>query len=143
MALTTPSPPIVDPELFRFIAALEVHKAARLRYPLSLLTFELPANAEPLAVAKALARVIRSTDLITSQPERFGLQMLLIDAGPNDAQAVIQCLREIVPNGDVVQCRVRSFPATATSLEDLLSTPSTSTTALPKGMDDEESAASE
>jgi hypothetical protein len=120
MPLATPSPPIIDPDLFRFIAALEVRKAVRLRYPLSLLTFELPANAELLAVATAVARVIRSTDIMTSQPAPFGLQMLLIDAGPNDAQAVIQSLREVVSHGDVAQCRVRSFPATAASLEDLL-----------------------
>jgi hypothetical protein len=120
MALGSPAAPIVDQDLFRFISALEVRKAIRLRYPISLLTIIFPPDAEPRRVADSIARMIRCTDVITYQAAKAALQVLLVDASLDDATSVIRCLRERMPQGDALAWRVRSFPGTATSVEELL-----------------------
>jgi hypothetical protein len=125
MALASPGAPMVNQDLFRFISALEVQKAIRIRYPISLLTIIFRPDAEPRRVADSIARVIRCTDVMTYQAAQTTLQILLVDASLDDTTSVIQRLREHMSPGDAWDWRVKSFPETATSLEDLTQTMAT------------------
>lgn len=120
MVLGGVPPPIVDYGFFRFIGALEVRKATRLQYPLSLLTILLTPNADRRRVAESIGRVIRCTDVMSPHPERPGFQVLLIDASRNDVNPVIRRIQDAAPQGDVFDHRVTSFPATAASVQQLL-----------------------
>lgn len=126
--------PIVGGTGFAVITTLEIYKAARLRYPVSVLAV-LPAGVpEPhrLAeqVAEAIRPVIRSTDVIGLRPSSAGLYVLLIDAAPPDVPAISERIRDEVGrhlfqvDGDrkAVTLRLGSacFPTTANTLKDLM-----------------------
>jgi hypothetical protein len=128
----------VEPATFVLVSELELHKAVRLQYPISLLTLvprpEEGTLAEHEKVGVQLSDVIRlllrSTDLIERPISSAKLRVLLLGALPEDLPAIVSRLETEVTNHRVMtdrgarrvslQVGVASFPMTAATLEELL-----------------------
>lgn len=135
---------IVDGETFDFIAELEVRKAVRLQYYVSLLAVQPEVEGgedapDPGALASQLARVIsqqiRGTDLVGLTRSVPNIHILLINANLRDLPAVIQRILQEVNrhrfqvNGHSKAARLSvggsCFPATASTRQDLFAQAST------------------
>jgi hypothetical protein len=129
---------VVDEAVFDLVARLEIQKALRLQYPVSLLTIRAEAEGEipkPSQLATKLSRVfsavVRGTDLVVAAPAALGilLHLLLVDAHHADLPVVIHRIRDEIKhhrfrvNGARLAVRLAvgaaSFPTTASSLDDL------------------------
>jgi len=131
---TDPSASFVNEETFEFITDLEVRKAVRLQYYLSLLAIEPEVNGEiqePAAVVRQLAQLIqtelRGTDLITlgASPR---LHVLLVNAQLYNLPAIIERIVRQVrrhfevdnkPQAVALSIGGACFPTTARGREDL------------------------
>jgi hypothetical protein len=88
---------LVDETLFRFLIDLEIQKAQRLRYSISLVCFAVERAAtgngevSPESVAESIARYLRSTDAVALWTQGW-LAMLLIDAEPNHLPSIVERL---------------------------------------------------
>jgi diguanylate cyclase (GGDEF)-like protein len=130
-----PSTSLVNEEIFEFITDLEVRKAVRLQYYLSLLAIEPEMNGdiqEPAAVVRQLAQLIqtelRGTDLITlgASPR---LHVLLVNAQLYNLPAIIErIVRQVSrhrfevdhkPQAVALSIGGACFPTTARGREDL------------------------
>ena len=130
---------VVDEDTFDLVTELEIRKAVRLQYYVSLLairpdggTDELP-NAEALAqqLAPILSQQLRGTDLIGLSGDSPQLHVLLINAHLDSLSVVIQRLSEEVSrhvfqiNGKRRALNLAMggscFPTTAGTRQDLFS----------------------
>ena len=120
---------VVDERLFKFVLEMEVRKALRIQYPLLLLTIvrEMPPPARGSAgfadvgsIVEPLSRVIRAGDLIGLVPTGPALRVLLVDAYLEDADGVIERIREELPPEATLRFGVACFPGTATTVEELV-----------------------
>jgi len=110
---------IIDAGAFGMILGLEVKKAQRLRYFVSVVCLRVEhSDATSERVARALARNIRETDCITSRDERTVL-MLLVDAEPDDLTAIVQ---RVIGAVDVRTWSAggASYPNTALTTDELV-----------------------
>jgi len=124
--------------MFALVTELEIRKALRLHYPVSLLAIvSYPESSveitNPGNVAEQLARVIRvllrATDLVRLPTTSSDLQVLLVGARLEHVDAIIQRIRAEVSrhlfqlNGARKAIKVRlgsaCFPTTANTSEDL------------------------
>ncbi len=120
---------VVDERLFKFVLEMEVRKALRIQYPLLLLTIvrQTPATrgsagfADVGSIVEPLSRVIRAGDLIGLVPTGPALRVLLVGAYLEDADGVIERIREEFPRETTLRFGVACFPGTATTVEELLS----------------------
>lgn len=130
--------PIVDAETFKIVTALEMRKALRLQYYVSLLAVEptgpdhvaARTSALALQVARAISHEIRATDLIGLVPHSPCLYVLLVSAGVDSLPRVIERLglevtryRFALERGDEpvhLAIGAGCFPATARDERDLL-----------------------
>lgn len=86
----------VDETLFRFLVELEVAKAQRLRYCVSLICFavdQATPPAGPALLAERFVDRIRSTDIIVPYPAS-SLTLLLVDAQPKTLQSIVRRLTD-------------------------------------------------
>lgn len=129
---------IVEEETFAFVADLEVRKAPRVGYPVSLLAV-VPEVEGPLGdpgalaeqLARAISPILRSTDLIRVSSASTTLHVLLVNASVETLRGVIQRITEEVGahlfqiNGErkavTLSLGGSCFPTTAGTTEDLLS----------------------
>ena len=129
---------VVEEEVFALVIALEIQKAVRLQYPVSLLAIlpkpEVGAEmgaTRPLAeqLSQVIRATIRGTDLIGVSRRSPALQVLLVDAAFEHLPAVAQRVSDEVRrhrfrlNGGSESVRLAigaaCFPTTATSLDEL------------------------
>ena len=90
---------LIDEALFRFMVELEVHKAQRLRYSVSLVYFSIEraatvtGNGEEshTAMAQTIARHLRSTDAVALWTQGW-LALLLVDAEANHLSSIVERL---------------------------------------------------
>jgi len=120
---------VVDERLFKFVLEMEVRKALRIQYPLLLLTIvrQMPPAtrgsagfADVGSIVEPLSRVIRAGDLIGLVPTGPALRVLLVGAYLEDADGVIERIREEFPREATLRFGVACFPGTATTVEELL-----------------------
>ena len=129
----------IDEHRFALVTELELQKAIRLHYPVSILAI-LPDPegdgevADPPRLAGQLARVIglviRGTDLIRLPTATTSLHVLLVDAQFEQLQGIIQRITEEIGRRTFQINRERRpvrlslggacFPSTASTLRDLL-----------------------
>ena len=117
---------VVTKDLFEFLAELEVQKALRLGYPVSVVTIlpvdgslaERPRLLEQMALV--ITRVLRSTDSVADHPTVVGLRLLLVDIAPEDVGRVIRRIVDHVGQTVTLRFGVACFPATARSVSELL-----------------------
>ena len=113
---------VVDEQLFRFLVDLEVRKAQRLRYCVSVVCLAVegvPAETREPALAEIVTRYIRSTDLVTPWAPGF-LALLLVDAEASHLPAILQRLTtrlETIAWSAGGSC----YPKTVTRADDMLS----------------------
>jgi hypothetical protein len=134
-----PGSAIVDQSTFAFMTELEVRKAVRLQYYVSLLGIEIEREGEgeipdPAGVARQVAEAIRShlrgTDVIVVESGRPAITILLVNASIHSLPVVIARITEAVsrrtfkvddreePVGLAIGGAC--FPTTATGAEQLL-----------------------
>ena len=120
---------VVDERLFKFVLEMEVRKALRIQYPLLLLTIvrQMPpltrgsaGFADVGSILEPLSRVIRAGDLIGLVPTGPALRVLLVGAYLEDADGVIERIREEFLRETTLRFGVACFPGTATTVEELL-----------------------
>jgi hypothetical protein len=114
---------IVDDAVFRLLIDMEIQKAQRLRYLVSVVCIHLEAEtgtADASAAVKMLASIIRSTDAVTAR-DGSTVALLLIDADAPSLPTILQRLEvtalEALPWSAGGAC----YPQTAASAEELLS----------------------
>ena len=110
---------IIDGELFRFLVDIEVRKAQRLRYCVSLVC--LAANLRPHPseppFAEIVARHIRATDAVAPWVSS-ALALLLVDAEVTSLPSIVRRLTKDLPTE--WSAGGSGYPRTATGAEDLL-----------------------
>jgi hypothetical protein len=110
---------IIDGELFRFLIDLEVRKAQRLRYCVSLVC--LAANLRPHPseppFAEIIARHIRATDAVARWASA-SLALLLVDAEVTSLPSIVHRLTKDLPTE--WSAGGSGYPRTATGAGDLL-----------------------
>jgi hypothetical protein len=120
-----PSPPggrVVDSGLFRTLLEMEIAKAQRLRYSLSVICLGggLPSEGSSVADSTAtfVARCLRSTDVVTERG-RDAIALLLIDADGGTLPAI---LRRIVEDLQAAPWSAggSSYPKNAINADELL-----------------------
>jgi len=115
---------VVDDLTFRFLVDLEVQKAQRLRYCVSLICLAAefahpePREASVPTSAEIVTRHIRGTDIVTSWAEA-SLALLLIDAEPANLRSILDRLTARLDT-IVWSAGGSSYPKTATRTDDML-----------------------
>lgn len=127
-------PFIVDDDRFALVTELELRKAIRLHYPISMLAI-LPVSKIPYPrltgqLAGVIGPVIRGTDLIHLPAAEPSLHVLLVDAPFDQLHGIIQRITEEVGrhtfqlNDQRKAVRLSlggaCFPTTASTLQDLV-----------------------
>jgi len=81
---------VIDRGAFKMILELEVKKAQRLRYFVSVVCLRVePSETGAERVTRVLARNIRETDCVTPTDDR-SLLMLLVDAEPDNLPVIVE-----------------------------------------------------
>lgn len=114
---------IVDDQLFRFLVDLEVQKAQRLRYCLSLVCLAVdvvPETWDPSvpSLAEIVTRYIRSTDVVAPWAPA-SLALLLVDAEASHLPAI---LRRLTAGIETIAWSAGGscYPKTASRADDML-----------------------
>lgn len=124
----------VDEDLFRFILDLELQKALRLQYYVSVVCFTpdpVPGNADASLLrhmAQRTLRLLRATDVATTFSDTTNcIGLLLVDAEARSLPGIVSRVRELPagPEGDREERLSWSaggscYPQTVTSARDLL-----------------------
>jgi hypothetical protein len=122
--LSDPGARVVDDPLFRFLVDLEVQKAQRLRYCVSLVCLDAeiapaqtPARSVP-SFAEILTRYLRTTDVVAPSAPA-SLALLLVDAETTHLPSILRRLTPLL--GPTVWSAGGScYPKTATRADDML-----------------------
>ena len=112
---------IVNDAVFRLLLDMEVRKAQRLRYLVSVVCIHVEAetgSADASAAVKMVASLIRSTDAVTAR-DQSTLALLLIDADASNLPTIFQRL-EVALDALPWSAGGACYPQSAASAEDLL-----------------------
>jgi len=120
VVLPVPTARVVDESAFRFLVELEVAKAQRLRYSVSVLCLTIDSFSESIdsnRIAEGFSDRVRATDIVFRTGSSW--VFLLVDAEPD---ALLSIARRLVePLGPVTWSGGgASYPGTAVDAEDLL-----------------------
>jgi hypothetical protein len=130
---------VVDEKTFAFVTELEIRKAVRLQYYVSLLAIDLTATESERIddlrsvgeqVAAVISEQLRETDLIGLAPTSPALHLLLVNAHLDSLPLVVQRITEEVSrhvfqvdgHARTIQLTVGGscFPTTASTREELV-----------------------
>lgn len=114
---------VVDDQLFRLLVDLEVQKAQRLRYCVSVVCLAVdvaPAETREPALAEIVTHYIRSTDVVTSSWAPASLALLLVDAEAPHLPAILRRLTGRLET-TAWSAGGSCYPKTATRADDMLS----------------------
>lgn len=113
---------IVDEDTFHVLVDLEVRKARRLRYVVSMVCFEFGeapfAGADPAEAMGRLAPAVRSTDAMLSQTPST-VALLLVDADAASLPAIVDRVTSMV-SGVPWSAGGACYPETAGSASELV-----------------------
>lgn len=111
----------VDESLFKFLVELEVAKAKRLRYCVSVVSLAVDPQAASTDLSRLGERIVeqvRSTDIVAPNPES-SWTLLLVDAQPQSLASIVNRLTEQL--GPLSwSAGGASYPGTAVDAHDLL-----------------------
>ncbi len=112
----------VDEPLFRFLVELEVAKARRLRYCVSVVCLGIESLPDDLSFIKRMAerfiRHLRATDVVVPYPPS-SLSLLLVDAEAPTLSSIVHRITEHL-GGIPWSAGGASYPRTASGAQDLL-----------------------
>ena len=129
MSKSQPGAYVVEDGMFKFVVAMEIRKALRIQYPLSVLTINPQLSPTSTGSARltdvdpivaSVSRAIRGADLIGLVATGPALRVLLVGAYLDDTDGVIERIREEAPRESTMRFGVACFPATASTAEELL-----------------------
>jgi len=112
---------IVDDNVFRLLIDMEIRKAQRLRYLVSVVCIHVEAEtggADASAAVNMVASLIRSTDAVTAL-DQSTVALLLIDAEAANLPTILQRL-EVALDALPWSAGGACYPQSAASAEDLL-----------------------
>ena len=112
---------IVDDAVFRLLIDMEIRKAQRLRYLVSVVCIHVEAEtggADASAAVNMVASLIRSTDAVTAL-DQSTVALLLIDAEAANLPTILQRL-EVALDALPWSAGGACYPQSAASAEDLL-----------------------
>jgi hypothetical protein len=111
---------LVDEWLFAFLVDLEIQKAQRLRYSLSLVCFAVEGNGESVvpAIAEHVTRYLRATDAVTIGAGSW-LALLLVDAESTHLPLILHRLTTHLET-NAWSAGGSCYPRTASRGEDML-----------------------
>ena len=128
---------MVDEETFATVGELEVRKAMRLQYPVSIVAIKpTPRSGEHVrgfleTLVGVVSSLVRETDLVTVSSKSAALYVLLVDALPNDLPVVIARISDEVHHHRVaapvgtermaINFGGASFPSSAATWQELVS----------------------
>jgi hypothetical protein len=100
---------------------LELHKALRLQYPVSLVTVLVESpTAEVMQTVEAIRELLRSSDVVGLTPGLFMLHLLLPDTLLPEAERVIERIRASALLSSVkLKFGAACFPTTAQTAHEL------------------------
>jgi hypothetical protein len=114
---------VVDDPLFRFLVDLEIQKARRLRYCVSLVCLAVEVPAEPPqpsvpSLVELVTRYTRGTDVVARWPPA-SLALLLVDAETTHLSSII---RRLMGHLETLAWSAGGacYPKTATRTDDML-----------------------
>ena len=110
---------IVDEEVFRLLVDMEIRKAERLRYLVSVICVDVEAEESIAAAVKMMAPVIRATDALSTR-DRSTVAVLLIDAESASLPTILQRLKAAGLESVAWSAGGACYPETASSAEELL-----------------------
>lgn len=124
-----PGANVVDEHVFMFVLELEIRKALRLQYPISILT--IAAQRAPISIPTApsdadllvgvLSHSLRSADLISLVPDHpMALRALLAGTYIDDVAPVFERIRNDVPRELKLRFGAACFPGMDTGARELL-----------------------
>src|SRR6516165_3274226 len=115
---------VVEESLFRMLLAVEIQKAQRLRYSISLVCLaaegDFPGDGKPslASIAERIARYLRGTDAVATWSEGW-FALLLIDAETTNLPAILGRLTGRVETR-TWSAGGSSYPRTAVRADDML-----------------------
>jgi hypothetical protein len=112
---------MLDEALFRFLVELEVAKARRLRYCVSVVSLTIDSASAPIELDRLAERLVdrvRCTDIIAQIPES-SWTLLLVDAQPQALRSIVQRLTEQL-GALSWSAGAASYPGTAVDADELL-----------------------
>ncbi len=115
---------LVDEFLFRLLVDLEIQKAQRLRYSVSVVCFAVERSAvekgqaSESTLAEHIIRHLRGTDAVASWSQGW-LSLLLVDAEPPHLPSILQRLTTFLETAGW-SAGGSSYPGTATRADDML-----------------------
>lgn len=110
---------VVAEDLFHFLVSLEVQKAQRLRYVVSVVYLDVESHARALEMSGALARRLRAVDTVTVC-DGSAVALMLVDAGPADLLGIVGRLQDAWLHDLAWSAGGACYPQTATSADDLV-----------------------
>jgi hypothetical protein len=110
---------IVDEEVFRLLVDMEIRKAERLRYLVSVICVDVETEESLAGAVKMMAPVIRSTDALAAR-DRSTVAVLLVDAEPASLPTILQRLKSAGLETVGWSAGGACYPETASSAEELL-----------------------
>jgi hypothetical protein len=110
---------LVDEDLFRFLLGIEVQKAERLRYVVSVMYIDVESHASALKAANMLAGGLRAVDAVAVS-EESAVALLLVDASASDLLGIVRRLRSTWLQSVAWSAGAACYPQTARSAEDLV-----------------------
>jgi hypothetical protein len=110
---------IVDEDVFRLLVEMEIRKAERLRYLVSVICVDVDAEESLPGALRKIAPVIRSTDAV-SVGGRSTVTLLLIDAEASSLPTILQRLKAAGLESVAWSAGGACYPETASSADELL-----------------------
>jgi GGDEF domain-containing protein len=110
---------LVDEELFRLLLDLEVQKAQRLRYVVSVVYIDVESHVRALETANVLAGRLRATDAVTIAGDS-AVALLLVDADASNLLGIVRRLQSTWLHSVAWSAGAACYPETATSADELI-----------------------
>jgi len=113
---------IVDNDVFRMLIDMEIGKAQRMRYLVSLICVDVEAEAsvpDAGAAVRMVAPCIRATDAVAAR-DRSTVALLLVDAETSSLPTIVQRLKDAGLEAVAWSAGGACYPQTASSAQELL-----------------------
>jgi hypothetical protein len=110
---------IVDDDVFRLLLDMEIRKAERLRYLVSVICVDVEAEESVPGAVRQMAPVIRATDAVSAR-DRSTVAVLLIDAEAASLPTILHRLKLAGLETVAWSAGGACYPETASSATELL-----------------------
>lgn len=111
---------IVDDDVFRLLVDMEVQKAQRLRYLVSVICIDVEGTGAIPEAVRMMAPVIRATDAVAARDRSTVAALLLVAAEASDLGTILERLKSAGLESVAWSAGGACYPQTAGSAQELL-----------------------